>query len=392
MGLLQQYSDDTREEYTSPPLSLADEIKLSKESYNLIIENIKTQLEMNEDQAKASLERLEDDLERIVEAYPSIESFDAELIPCVSEEDFKQRALQAYDLLIKWLRKIARWLNEAFDTLAIRIVVMKEQLAQLKIDAIQQRFRGRGTFTFTANVPAISMRYQPVKNVGELTAALSSLANHVDAYYAYMKTFTQSKAANVLSELASGSDDPERLVHALVDVSPLTLENSIKFEDAKDVENTRTSVPLLNNVRLLLQIPKSFNDLSDINTLELKVARAMTSSGKVPGKVTIPHFDRLTSNRCVEQMDRIVKLIEEGVTGAPRKTHRKVVNDIENMRARLQQDLRRNEEDGSIYQRIAATRTLVDWLTQPYRSLAVNSLRTVNGAYKLCRQNLRGSD
>lgn len=392
MSLLQQYGDDTREELTSPPLTLADEIKLSKESFNLIIEKIKNQLEMTDDQARASLECLEDNIEHIEETYPSLEMFDEELIPCVSEEDFKQRVLQAYDLLIKWLRKIAKWLNETFDTLSIRIIVLKEQIAQLKIDAIQQRFRGRGTFKFTANVPAISIRYQPVKSVGELTAALSSLANHVDAYYAYMKTFTESKASKLLAELAVGSDRSESLVETLLDVSPLALERTIDFEEAKDVVNAKMTVPLLNNVRLLLISPKTITELSDVNAIELRVARALTSSGKVPSNVMIPHFDRLASNRCIEQMDRVVKLIEEGVTGKPRKTHRKVVNDIENMKARLQTDLRRNEEDSSVYQRIAATRTLVDWLTQPYRSLAVNSIRTVSGAYKLCRQNHNGSD
>jgi hypothetical protein len=393
MAMLDKYGDDTRLEMTTPPLSLDDEIKLSKESYSRIIEDIKIHLEMTETQAKVAFEQMNDGVDPSLESFPKLPMFDEDLIPTIGNEDFKQRMMDILDAFITWIKRIGKWLNDVLDAQSIKLFWLREQVKQLKFDLLQKPQKSTKDFVFKGDVAYISIRYEPVKSISDITAGLSSLKDHLTVYYDYVKTVS-ANINTLLASVTGNSHYSSDLTQLLEDMSPLKLKSKLAFTEAKDVNYASESKQLLGNLRILIHQPKNVSRLSDINAIGISLSRARTSSGTVPNSVTFKRSDRQTVSRCIAQMENVIDTLLSAFKGDTRKKYDMAIKDLNSEIQKLKSDIRRTGEfeGGELSQKLAVLRTVVEWVTKPYQSLATNSIRITRTAYFVCRQNQSASN
>lgn len=385
MSTLSRSYDDTREEATSAPLSEEDSLKLDKVELQPFIESMMKQTELTEEKIVTALEGFHglDEFE-----FPKAPELDDDIFPAVGLEDFKDRALMAFDKIIEWLKAIARWLYETLDMLAVSVAYIEQQIRQTKLDLRMSRLNNTGSFTFADNIPAISLRYSPAADIGKLSGAVSSLTSHLSTFYAYVdKLVGQGKLTSVLAQVSVSSARGSGLVDTMIDASPLYLEKTMNMKAAPDIPGAVSSSPLLGNIRLVLRKPSSISSMSDVNRISFKLEHIYVARRKVPTEVKFPHFNRQQMDAALDRLLETVVVLREAISGKPRKQHRQMVNDIESLKNRLRNDLR-EFDDSSINQRILACKTLGNWISQPYRSLAVSATRTLRGVHKLCRRNM----
>lgn len=390
MSLHQKYSDDVRETATSLPLSEEDDAKLSRDAIGVVLEQVRERLTLSDEEFTH--------LEQHVEAGAALPEYPEypvdialeDFVPVVSTEDFTQRIRYILDKFLDWVKRVFRWFRESNALLAVNIGTSRLAVDQLEYDLLSMPRTVMGDMMINGDVSTFSLRYRPVRDAGELIGALKALDNHLAVYYAYADGLLKTDARKMLTAIA-GAKVKGDIIQAVVPYSPKVLlkaNTSVSFVKADDISYGYVSVPLLNNIRLLITAPDDVSQLSSINSIGCKVARAMTSPSRQEGGMRLRRFDRQKAINMQKELSSIVGTIETYFAPAKLQLQSRMVNDIESAITEMKRTASTSDAV-NVGDRIAVARTLIEWVTQPYRSLATNTLRVEKATRRLCYRNMR---
>lgn len=383
MVTLHGYSDDIREEMTSSGLSDDDIKKLDKAYIPEFIAQQGEQLGITEEQLTHALESFEQLTDEGFEAF----HVDEDIFPTFGVEGFKDRALAIIDAFLSWLKRLFKWVYETLDTVSITAKFKREKFRQIKYDLRRKNVVSGGRFTLSKNVSSVFVFYKPLPDVGKVIGAMTTYHNVVSGFYDHIGSVVDSGRMNrVLSEIGVGDPSSQALASSVATVSPLGLVTKLNLKQAPDVEGGWMTRPLLGNTRLLLKKPNDITTVRQLNSVEFTLSRVTSVPQRIPDSIVFPHFDRRQAEALADKAIKIMDTIIEATDGNRRRSLNKMVNDIDAMTQRLRRDYQTFGGE-SLHQRLQLTRRMVEWFNQPYRSLAINTTRTIGGLSHLCYRN-----
>lgn len=310
------------------------------------------------------------------------------LFPAIGSEDFRQRAIDLVKRIWKWVTDLYAWVERNFDSQVIRLTILEQRVQQTLFDLRGKSFSKTGTFEVHGYVNALSRQWRIARDVGEVTGSVTSLHRYLHAYYTYANDVLTTKGPAAVKAL-KGMGAPDRATLDIVKAaSPIDLVDALTLTPTNDVVNGFTSKPLLGNMRLLVIDPKRYDSLSDIQRLSIKMARTTLTPGTVPAVASFPHFSRLQSENCLNQVQATIKTVRKHFNRDALGKQRRLKDEIGRLSTELTRQIDADtSEDFQLYQRLMVTHQLLDWTTRPWRSLTIHTASVLNGVRELCVDN-----
>lgn len=310
------------------------------------------------------------------------------LFPAIGSEDFRQRAIDLVKRIWKWITDLYAWIEKNFDTLVIRLTVLEQRVQQAIFDSRGKSFSKTGNFEVHGYVNALSRQWKVARDVGEVTGSVTSLHRYLLAYYMYADDVLNSKGSLAVKALKGTGAPDQTSLSTVKAASPAQLIDVLSLTPTNDMANGFISKPLLGNMRLVVIDPKRYDSLADIQRLSVRMARTTLTPGTVPAMAPFPHFSRLQSENCLNQVQATIKTMRKYFNREALGKQRRLKDEI----GRLGNDLTRQiddaaSEDFQLYQRLMVTHQLLDWTTKPWRSLTIHAVSVLNGVRELCVDN-----
>lgn len=310
------------------------------------------------------------------------------LFPAVGTEDFRQRVISYVKRVWEWIERMYAWLEKNFDSVVVRLAVLQHRTEQALFDARLTTFSKRGSFIAEGYTNSLSRRWKPATDIGELTGSVTSLHRYLLHYYKYVDTTMKTTAGTALKTLSKLTPLTPTDLQALKAAAPVELIDKMMLKDSRDFMNGFETRPLLGNMRLVVTDQKQYGSIADVSRISIQLARATITPGNVPEKVTFPHFSRVQTENCLNQVMAMIKTLRQYFTRDALERQRTLKSDVR----RLGQEISRagdkdNADDLELFMRLMYARQLIDWTTRPWRSVTTHASGVLNGVRQLCVDN-----
>jgi hypothetical protein len=354
---------------------------------------------LGEDSSRAEqVLRLLDGLEDFAEQ-PTVETAEPLLLPELGTEGFSEVVDQIWETIKRWLAAIARILPSEEETTSVMAGSVLLLANNLKVESRARIANSKrtGSLEIGKQVGALSVHYRPPRDIGQVISNLRVLEKQLSSYYHYVQQVLTGGIPRVIARINALDPltlSPERLAeltHELERLSPLYLESALGLQ--KQPSGHRVGPHLIGNYKLVLApYTAGEQNLRRLGNLGLRIQHSELTPRKLPESFAIPRFPLVTSDQCLDQVVRTAQVLADAFDYNNRKQRVKTIDDltraIDGFASKAKRIPNGNPtQKEQAEQVIRLSRTLVDWMTNPYRGLATQALRSLRAALNVCRAN-----
>lgn len=390
MADLGQYFDDPRED-PSPVLGTDEE-----DDDVLGPEGVAEKLQGDPELVNRVLRMLDG-----FEDFPTMPRFEEPeaMLDGLGTETFQDTLSRVWEAIKRWLRALRKYIADETRWVALGARTTRFQAENVKINARGNRSRSKGPLTLRSHITALSVFYNPPKDIGSMIAGLRRFDNVLDGQYGYISRLlvpraerlgTRIQRINVASFSPTDIEDIEaeaRRLSPFGQVTPLGL-NALNGNPTE-----LAGYHLMGNQRLMLSLPVQYpTTLPELNRIRLRLRHSEISPRPMPESVEIPRFTMIASDQALDQVIMICKKIEEHAGKANRIQRNRLVDSLEKQGADLARRIENSFEDlhgrkEQLRQLLYLMQSLADWTMNPDHGLTASALRSSRGVLMVCRAN-----